>query len=77
MGNPVPSGLDRLRERFEKAEGQILKDGYRDKPNQKFLKARCPHCGYVVQYSPKENFKGDLRCPNCSKTFHVIRLDDF
>jgi len=77
MSAPDPSDFDKLRERFERAEGQLLRDNYRERPKRKYLKARCPHCGYVVLYAPKEDFKGDLRCSQCGKTFHIVRMDDF
>ena len=43
----------------------------------KWLKAPCTFCSYVVWYSPKEDFKGDIRCPQCGKEFHITRLGDF
>jgi PHP family Zn ribbon phosphoesterase len=77
MGEQVSGHNDKLRERFEKAEGQILKDNYREVPKRKWLKTRCPHCKYELGYSPAENFHGNIRCPQCGKSFHITRLDDF
>ena len=77
MGDPVPGHNDRLRELFEKAEGQLRKDGHRERPKRKWLRARCPNCEYNVEYLPQENFKGDIRCPQCGKEFHITRLGDF
>ena len=68
---------DVLDERFLKAEGQLKRDQYRPKDNRKWLKAKCSFCSYVFQYSPQDDFTGDLRCPSCGKTFHISRLSDF
>lgn len=72
---PIP--YDKLRERFEKAEGQIKRDNYREQPKKKWLRTKCSHCGYEIDYSPKDDFDGDLRCPTCGKNFHISRMDDF
>ena len=76
-GDPVPGHNDRLREMLEKAESQTLKDGYRDSPKRKWLKTKCPKCGYRIQYDPKPDWSGELRCPDCGRIFKVPRLDTY
>lgn len=67
---------DEIARRFLLAEGQDLKD--RPEPKKrKWLKTRCPHCRKKVEYSPKKNFKGELRCGNCGKKFNITVLDHF
>lgn len=58
------------------AEGQLL----RDRPPErkiKWLKTHCTHCGALVEYAPREYFRGALHCGHCGKPFHMSRLDDF
>lgn len=76
-GDHVPTPYDELRKRFEKAEGQLLRDGYRDEPKRKWRKARCPKCGYRIDYDPKPDWSGELKCPDCGHIFKVPRLDSY
>ena len=68
---------DYLRRRFEKAEGQVLKDQFRPKEDKKnWLTTHCTHCGYKIQFIPTEEWKGRLKCPDCGKIFDVPAEDD-
>jgi len=59
-------------------EAEKLEKQFRyQEESPRWLKVKCVHCGYEVKYAPKEDFKGDLRCPNCGEVFHVSRLDDW
>mgnify|MGYP001105685393 CR=1 FL=1 len=52
--------------------------GMRSRPEPeilKWLKTRCPECGYKIEYSPKNGFTGRLRCPECGYIFKVSRLN--
>jgi len=64
--------------RIKEAERIAQRKRYRP-PEEKidWLKTNCTHCGYRILYSPKPNFKGELRCPQCGKKFNVVRLDEF
>ena len=65
-----------LAKRFRWAEGQALKD----RPpeiRRKWFKTRCPGCKEQVQYSPKENWDGLLRCGSCGHEFRLAILDHF
>ena len=68
---------DYLRKRFLDAEGQVLKDQYRPKEEKKnWLSTHCTHCGYRIQYIPTEEYRGQLKCPDCGRTFDVPDEDD-
>lgn len=64
-----------MREMFALADSQTVKDRVPEK-KRKWRTTRCPN-GHKIEYVPKENFTGDLRCPTCGKSFHLVRLDDF
>ena len=39
---------------------------------------RCARArGALIEYAPKEYFRGALYCGNCGKAFKLTRLDDF
>ena len=65
-----------LEDRLRQAE-KLLKRAQPEPEKRRWLKTKCPHCRYEVQYSPKEKFQGDIHCPHCGKNFHITRLDDF
>ena len=67
---------DYLRRRFEKAEGQVLKDRPPEK-QVKWYKTRCPKCKEPVVYAPKENWDGLLKCGSCGHLFRLSILDHF
>ena len=77
MGDEIPMGTNRLREMFEKAQGQVFKDNYRERPKIKWRITVCPHCGYKIRYYPKEEWMGTLKCPECGIRFKVPSLDGF
>ena len=66
---------DRIRDRVRDAERLYR----RSLPEKKmvWLKTHCTHCGALVEYAPKEYFKGALYCGSCGKPFKLTRLDDF
>ncbi len=69
---------DILKDRFEKAEGQVLKDRPQEKPKKiRWFRTRCPACDHVVEYSPKEDWDGRLTCPQCQHSFRLVLLDHF
>lgn len=75
-GDPVPSQLDMLRERFEKAEGRIKRERYWP-PKRNWKITHCLACGKKVEYIPKDQFNGTLLCPHCKTRFRVPSLDGF
>ena len=77
MGDPVPLGTDRLREMFQKAEGQIARDNYRERPRKTWRKVTCPECGYKIEYIPTRMWRGLLKCPDCGARFKPPSLDGF
>ena len=61
-----------LARRFKWAEGQQRKDQYRSNEEKKdWLTTHCTRCGYKIQYIPTEEWRGRLRCPDCSEMFDV------
>jgi len=74
----MPTEREAWDARIREAERIAARKRYHP-PEEKieWQKARCPHCGGEVVYSPKEGWDGDLRCPHCAKMFHVARLDEF
>ena len=71
----MPGPLDRLRERFLKAEGRIKREQYQ--PQRKWKTTNCLGCGKKVEYIPKDQFNGTLKCPECGTRFLVPSLDKF
>lgn len=67
---------DYLRRRFEKAEGQVLKDRPPEK-QVKWYKTRCLECKEPIRYSPRENWDGLLKCGSCGHLFRLSILDHF
>ena len=67
---------EELARRFRDAEKLYVKAQYK-KPKIKYLKTHCLHCQKIIEYVPKDNFKGRLKCPHYGKEFHLFRLDDF
>ena len=67
---------EELARRFRQAEKLYIKAQY-EKPKIKYLKTHCLRCQKIVEYKPKDNFKGRLKCPHCGKEFRLFRLDDF
>ncbi len=69
---------DRLRKRFLDAEGQTLKDRPPEKNKKvRWFKTHCPKCDYEVEYAPKENWDGQLTCPQCQNNFQLTLLSHF
>jgi rubrerythrin len=48
-----------------------------DRKKRRWLKHNCQKCGYLIEYEPKPDFSGELRCPHCGSTVKVSRLDDY
>jgi len=44
---------------------------------EEWRKVHCPQCRYIIEYQPKEDFDGILKCPDCGKRFRVVGLEDF
>ena len=57
-----PELAERLRKAFKK---------------RRWFKTICPSCGEEVQYAPKENWNGKLKCGNCQHEFTLLILDHF
>lgn len=66
----------RMAERFIEAE-RLEKESRPDEKKRKWIKTRCPKCGYKIEYVPKEKWDGELRCPHCGESFKISRLDDW
>ena len=64
--------MKNLASRFVWAEGQMIRDRPpKERIKKDWLTTHCTHCGYKIQYIPKEGWKGRLRCPECGDTFDV------
>ena len=66
----------RVTERILEAE-RLEKKRILEPPKRKWIKTNCPSCGYKIEYVPKKEFTGELRCPECGHTFKVSRLDSY
>ena len=72
----VLSYRDILKDRFDKAEGQVLKD----RPpeiKRKWFKTRYPECGESIRYAPKENWNVQLKCGSYQHEFRLALLSHF
>ena len=67
---------DRLRRRFREAEGIVLKNRPPEK-KVRWFKTRCPKCNSKIEYSPKSDWNGLLRCGECGHEFRLSLLDHF
>lgn len=56
----------------EKMEKKVL-----DRPKRKWIKVRCPNCGYRIEFEPKPDWTGEMRCPECGHSFKITRLDSY
>lgn len=64
-----------LADRFVWAEGQVTRDRPPEKKKWKIV--YCPSCQKKVEYLPKAEWRGMLKCPHCEVTFKVPSLDGF
>jgi len=67
---------DDIERRFREAEKTLLKSRPPEK-HHKWLRTKCPKCDYRIDYDPKPDWSGTLKCPTCGKVFKVVRLNDF
>jgi rubrerythrin len=67
----------RIAEMIAEAERIERQHQYRPEEKVKWLRVKCPFCGYKFEHSPKPDWDGRLRCPECGKVFKLTRLDDF
>ena len=67
---------------FKDIERRVLEAEKIDKQNRpeqvkrKWRTTFCPN-GHKIEYLPKDNFSGELTCPNCNLVFRVSSLDSF
>lgn len=47
------------------------------KPKIKWLETVCTKCGKKIEYIPKENFRGQIQCPQCWEVFKIPSLNNF
>ncbi len=48
-----------------------------DKVKRKWRTDHCPKCQRKVEYFPRKNFTGDLKCLHCGEVFRAPSLDSF
>ena len=64
--------------RLDEAERLYKKHYSVEKPKSKdYLKTFCPKCQKKVEYRPKKDWNGMLKCPHCYEVFRLTRLEDF
>ena len=63
--------------RFLEAEKISRKTLWKDKPKIVYHTTYCPKCQRKVEYSPRSEFRGNLKCPHCHHEFKLSRLEDF
>ena len=67
---------ERVARRILEAERLNKKHTAHGGAKKRWLKIACPKCGRKIEFSPKENWNGELYCVNCG-IVRVSLLDHF
>lgn len=67
---------DNLRDRFLEAEKRVRREDYVPREKVEWRTVYCPKCQKKVEYFPKENFNGLVKC-SCGAIVRVPSLDGF
>jgi DNA-directed RNA polymerase subunit RPC12/RpoP len=60
---------------LSRARGRVRREQYR--PRREWRVTHCLACDKRVEYIPKDQFNGTLKCPHCGVRFKVPSLDGF
>ena len=70
MGDEILGPFDRIRDRFNQANGQRSKIQTHLRKRDIAL-AMCPQCGIEIRYKESEMWRDTLKCPDCDVRFRA------